>query len=337
MARPGQCIAIPADYAGMKCPSSTVTRAWHCGAQHRDKGPSDLAGRILMPGYKPAGEALLGGARSGCALPSPAQDGWNSARAEKRERRYRQSCRPCRCKLGAYPIDKNTYVLVDEQELKSLAPAASRTIDVSRFVPSDALSLKWYDRPYFLGPDANQEKHYHAACSRARGQSNDRYAKWSCRPRIRAVAPACLERAELLVTLHHSNEVIAASELDLPPSSRDLLAEEKKLAITLVSSLAGFEPGDFRWLSKEATRLDRSQTQRQESAAVAQASTASQGENRLSTRCAADCGRLVDDGLPKGRARWVAAKIITQGGRPAKPPRRYVATASGRERSALGS
>ena len=70
-------------------------------------------------------------------------------------------------------------------------------------------------------------------------------ARWVMRGRDYAGALRAEKGHLLLVTLRHAEEVVRAADLSAP-SGRDLLAEEKRLAKSLVDSLTGaFEPTEF--------------------------------------------------------------------------------------------
>ena len=59
-----------------------------------------------------------------------------------------------------YEIEPGRYVLLTEEELEKLEPEPSRDVEVTDFVPSGAISQQWYDRPYYLGPDGDQQAYF---------------------------------------------------------------------------------------------------------------------------------------------------------------------------------
>src|SRR5688572_25836295 len=60
----------------------------------------------------------------------------------------------------AYQTDGGELVLLDDEELEELQPEESREIEVTRFLPLNAISHLWYDRPYFLGPDESKGEYF---------------------------------------------------------------------------------------------------------------------------------------------------------------------------------
>src|SRR5262249_10492537 len=108
-----------------------------------------------------------------------------------------------------YPIDKTTYVLLDEDEIAQLVAESSRTIQVSRFVPSASISLEWYDRPYYLGPTSGHEKEYGALAGALANHDRRGILHWVMRKKEYAGALYSDSGHLLLITLHHTGEVVA--------------------------------------------------------------------------------------------------------------------------------
>jgi DNA end-binding protein Ku len=52
-----------------------------------------------------------------------------------------------------YQTGPDDYVILEDEELESVALESTRTIDIDMFVPADAIGWIWYDRPHYLVPD----------------------------------------------------------------------------------------------------------------------------------------------------------------------------------------
>src|SRR6266498_1787285 len=64
-------------------------------------------------------------------------------------------------KLYSAVQDKTVrFHILDDEELKSLEPEPSRDIEVTQFVPTKAIPPEFYDRPYYVGPDGNEEAYF---------------------------------------------------------------------------------------------------------------------------------------------------------------------------------
>src|SRR5258706_2740103 len=52
--------------------------------------------------------------------------------------------------VKGYEVTKDQYVVVTQEELDSVSPEESRTIDIRNFVDLDDIDPAYYDRPYYL-------------------------------------------------------------------------------------------------------------------------------------------------------------------------------------------
>jgi DNA end-binding protein Ku len=55
--------------------------------------------------------------------------------------------------VKGYEVEKGKYVLVTDEEIKSVRLESTRTIDIERFVPADDIDRIYWDHPYYLAPD----------------------------------------------------------------------------------------------------------------------------------------------------------------------------------------
>jgi DNA end-binding protein Ku len=55
--------------------------------------------------------------------------------------------------VKGYEVEKGQYVLVTDDEIKSVKLESTKTIDIERFVPADEIDRIYWDHPYFLAPD----------------------------------------------------------------------------------------------------------------------------------------------------------------------------------------
>ena len=60
----------------------------------------------------------------------------------------------------AFALDRSTAVILEPEDLEKLVPPASRDIEICRFVAPAVLGDQWYDRPYYLGPDADDGDYF---------------------------------------------------------------------------------------------------------------------------------------------------------------------------------
>jgi DNA end-binding protein Ku len=144
-----------------------------------------------------------------------------------------------------YVTDGGEIVVLERDELAELAPEPSRDIELLRFVPVGAVDHRWYDRPYFLGPDG--DKGAYAALAKALAEQEVvGIARWVMRKKEYVGALLPEDGFVMLVTLRHAGEVIDASALP-QPSGREMSAKEVQMAEQLLRALEGeFDPSEWK-------------------------------------------------------------------------------------------
>jgi DNA end-binding protein Ku len=55
--------------------------------------------------------------------------------------------------VKGYAVSKDQYVMVEDDEIASIAIESTHTIDIDRFVPKAAIDDRYRDTPYYLAPD----------------------------------------------------------------------------------------------------------------------------------------------------------------------------------------
>lgn len=135
----------------------------------------------------------------------------------------------------AFETEDGELVILDEDELETLEPEASREVEITRFVPPEQITHAWYDRPYFLGPDGDDQS-YFALSEALKKRGAEGVARWVMRKKEYVGALRAEGDYLMLITLRHANEVVPASALQ-PPAGRDLDARELKMAKQLVAAM----------------------------------------------------------------------------------------------------
>ncbi|HEY0671086.1 MAG TPA: Ku protein [Longimicrobiales bacterium] len=145
-----------------------------------------------------------------------------------------------------YVDEGGIVVMLDEDELESLKPEDSRDIEITRFVPRNAVSHGWYERPYWLGPGDGGKNAYFALAEALGAEEREGIARWVMRGKEYVGALVAEDGYLMLITLRHAGEVVESK--DLPhPGGRALDKKEVALAEQLVSALEGpWDPEEFR-------------------------------------------------------------------------------------------
>lgn len=134
-----------------------------------------------------------------------------------------------------YEIEPGRFVVVTDEELAELEPRPSREIEIAEFVPPEAISQQWYERPYYLGPDGDVQG-YFALADALTNRNREGIAHWVMRNKAYVGALRAEGDYLLLVTLRNAEEVISAK--DLPkPAGRAPTQKELNMAKQLVALL----------------------------------------------------------------------------------------------------
>jgi DNA end-binding protein Ku len=151
------------------------------------------------------------------------------------------------------PVGDGVFVVLEPDELKQLAPKATRDIEIETFVPDTAIPAAWFERPYHLSPDGDVEGYY-ALAAALRQTRHQGIAHWTMRNKHYNGALRAQDDHLVLIALRTRDEVIAAPELAAPKLRA---ASEKELALAeqLVSTLEGtFDPTAFKSNYRERVR-----------------------------------------------------------------------------------
>ncbi|MDQ6927445.1 MAG: Ku protein [Actinomycetota bacterium] len=149
--------------------------------------------------------------------------------------------------IKGYELSPNTYVPITPQELESLDPKVTKTIDIEDFVDLDQIDPIYYERPYYLVPDKGGAKAYALLRNAMRETNKVGIARMVLRTKQYLAAIRPKDKALVIETMLFADEIVAADELDLPDEDVDVAPREEKMARELIDSLTtDFEPDKYR-------------------------------------------------------------------------------------------
>lgn len=145
----------------------------------------------------------------------------------------------------AVAVDRGVYVTLTEAEQAALAPKPSRLISVEEVVPTHAVDERWYDRPYYLGPDGDDEG-YFALAEALKKREAVGIAHWVLRNKRYVGALQASGGYLLLDTLRYAQEIVEVGSVQ-PSPNREPDKREIALAEQLIAALEDrFDPTEFR-------------------------------------------------------------------------------------------
>ena len=146
--------------------------------------------------------------------------------------------------IRGYEIGPDRYILITDEELESVSPERSLTIEIIEFIDIKEVDLIYYDHPYYLVPTKGGEKAYRLLVEAMRRTNKAGLAKFVLGEREYLVAVKSTEGALVLITLHYSDEILP--DEDILPKEEEIAADEQsRIKQSMKKMLADFNPGQY--------------------------------------------------------------------------------------------
>jgi DNA end-binding protein Ku len=152
--------------------------------------------------------------------------------------------------VKGYEIGPDRYVTITPEELESLEPQKTRTIDIEDFVDLEQIDPIYYDHPYYLAPDTGAAKAYRLLVDAMEESGKVAVARVVLRSKEHLVAIRPRNGALAMETMLFSDEVIPADSLEeLAAADGDVKTSDRELTMAqqLIDSLSSeFAPEKYR-------------------------------------------------------------------------------------------
>ena len=151
--------------------------------------------------------------------------------------------------VKGYEIGPDRYVTITPEELESLEPQKTRTIDIEDFVDLEDIDPMFYDHPYYLAPDTGAAKAYRLLVDAMEDSGKVAIARVVLRSKEHLVAIRPRSGVLALETMLFSDEVIPPDSLDELAGDGEVATSDRelKMAKQLIDSLTSeFEPEKYR-------------------------------------------------------------------------------------------
>jgi DNA end-binding protein Ku len=147
--------------------------------------------------------------------------------------------------VKGYEVEKDRYVVVNDEEIKSIAPASSDTMEIVEFVKAEGIDPIYFDASYFMTPEDAGKKAYHLLFEAMGKSGYSAIAKIAMHQREYTVVVRPHAKGLLLHTMFYPEEV-----RDIPEFGQDttitVKPQEVALAEKLVEGLAAdFDPSKY--------------------------------------------------------------------------------------------
>jgi DNA end-binding protein Ku len=141
--------------------------------------------------------------------------------------------------VKGFEIGPDKYVVLEPDELESLDPRKTKTIDIEGFVELSEVDPIYFDHPYYLVPGTGGAKPYRLLVDAMRESGRVGIAKVVIRSKQQLVALRPIGDVLAMSTMVFHDEVVPADTLDEVPDAADVDANPRELEMAkqLVESL----------------------------------------------------------------------------------------------------
>ena len=146
--------------------------------------------------------------------------------------------------VRGYEIAPDKYILMTDEELESVSPERSRTIEIVEFIDLKEVDPVYFDHPYYLVPSKGGEKAYRLLVEVMRRTNRAGLARFVLAEREYLVAVTSRDGALALTTLHYNEEILPDEDL-LPKKGKIAVEEQSRIKKTIEHMIEDFDPGKY--------------------------------------------------------------------------------------------
>jgi len=213
--------------------------------------------------------------------------------------------------VKGYEVSKGEYIILTDEDIKSVKLESTKTIDIERFVPGDEIDRVYWDHPYYLAPDGKLAQEAFGvirAAMEKSGQIALGRIVMATRERILALEPR--GKGILAYTIRSDDEVRKSDEVF--GSISDAHADPAMISIAerIIEQQEGpFDPSQFVDRYEEALRaLIEDKKQGYKPAQVAQSDDTNVIDLMSALRASLGAKGKEDDTGPKATAKPKSGK-----------------------------
>src|SRR4051812_866244 len=146
--------------------------------------------------------------------------------------------------VKGYEYEKDKYVVIDDEDIKRVAPKTAKTMEILEFVESKDVDPIYFESSYYMAPDDAGEKPYSLLFEALKQTGRCALAKIAMHNREHIVILRPSKSGILMHTMYYRDEIRLVDEFRTDTSQ--VKPAELELAKTLINSLAAsFEPEKY--------------------------------------------------------------------------------------------
>ncbi|HYP13494.1 MAG TPA: Ku protein [Bryobacteraceae bacterium] len=147
--------------------------------------------------------------------------------------------------VKGYEAEKDSYIIVEDEELKKIAPESQETMEILEFVKLSEVDPIYFDTSYYVTPEEPGRRAYQLLLETMEKSGYAAVAKVAMHQREHTVVIRPREEGLTLHSIYYANEVRAIPEYGQTRGT-EVKPQEIALAQQLVESLAApFEPEKY--------------------------------------------------------------------------------------------
>jgi DNA end-binding protein Ku len=135
-----------------------------------------------------------------------------------------------------YETSKGKYVMLTREELESVEPGKSRTIDIEDFVELAEIDPIYFDRAYYLAPQKGAEKPYALLRSALEHSERVAIARFVMRTKQYLASIRAADDVLVLETMYFADEIRDTKSLNIPKRAK-VPDRERRVAEQLIDSM----------------------------------------------------------------------------------------------------
>jgi DNA end-binding protein Ku len=146
--------------------------------------------------------------------------------------------------VKGYEYEKDKYVVIEDEDIKKVAPKTARTMEILEFVRVAEVDPIYFESSYYMAPDEAGEKPYALLFEALKETGYCALARLAMHNREHIVILRPAKHGILLHTMFYRDEIKLVEEFRTDTSS--IKPQELTLAKTLIESLAAhFDPEKY--------------------------------------------------------------------------------------------
>jgi DNA end-binding protein Ku len=148
--------------------------------------------------------------------------------------------------VRGYEYEKGRYVILSDDDLKSVNPEATQSVDIVQFVDLTEINPMYFDKPYYLEPEKRGRHAYALLREALKTSGKVGIAKVVIRSREHLAALKPNGDALVLELMHFADEIVDQASLDFPATEKPHENEMKVAKLLIDTMTEPFDATKFR-------------------------------------------------------------------------------------------